>query len=83
MLTSEAEPCWQAVIDILYMQVKSPVKFPTCFLSFCLQVRQELSSSDACGHIQVAELQWTTNAIQYKLATIFFFTFKIVIHNKK
>lgn len=38
------------------MQVKSSVKLPARLLSFPLQVRQKLTHSNACGHIQVTEL---------------------------
>lgn len=39
------------------MQVKSSVKLPACFLSFPLQVCQELTQSNTCGHVQVSELE--------------------------
>lgn len=54
--TSEAEPCGQAVVYLLHMQVESSVKLPACLLSFPLQVCQELTQSNACGHVQVSEL---------------------------
>ncbi len=50
-LTSEAESCGQTVVNLLYMQVKSSVKLPACFLSFALQVCEELPQSNTRGHI--------------------------------
>lgn len=37
------------------MQVKRSVELSACFLSFPLQMRQKLTESDACGHVQVSE----------------------------
>lgn len=50
-LTSETEPCRQAVVDFLYMQVESSVELSTCFLSFSLQVGQKLIHSNTRGNI--------------------------------
>lgn len=55
-LTSETQPCGQAVVYLLHMQVKSSVKFPACFLSFPLQVCHKLTHPNVCGHIQLSEL---------------------------
>lgn len=56
LLTSEAEPCGQAVVHLLHVKMKSSVEFPASFLAFPLQVGQELAEADACRYVQISEL---------------------------
>lgn len=54
--TSETEPCGQAVVNFLNMQMQSSVKLPAGFFSFALQMCKKLSHPNTCGYIQVSKL---------------------------